>query len=276
MKRNEMKNLKLNYHMVEACNYGCKFCFAEFGKIKMLNNEEMHKVVEKTASSGYFKAVNFAGGEPFLVKELPNLIKHAKQLGLTTSVITNGSKLNKNMLDAILPYLDCLGISVHSFIDATKNKIGFCKKNGNTVNNEQLTFICNYVRQHSDCKLKLNTVVNAFNKDEELASHVKLLKIDRWKIMRCKLFNTNSPLLINDEEWHNFLELNKGVRGSVIESDMQNSYIIVNPAGDLITEGFQNTLYDRIGSVIYDDMGSLLAKLPFNNVVYHKRYDERA
>ncbi len=275
MKANEMKNLKLNYHMLEACNYGCKFCFAEFGDVRHLNPDEMYKVIEKTASSGCFCSINFAGGEPFLVKELPELIKYAKEQGLETSVITNGSRLDKEMLDRILPHLDCLGISVHSFIEETKRSIGSCNRIGGTLTNEQLKFICKYVRANSNCKVKINTVVNAFNKDEVLSTFVKELKIDRWKIMRCKLFNTNSPLLINDDEWENFVKRNSGVENSVIEGDMQNSYIIVNPAGDLITEGFQNASYDKIGSVMTDNMGDLLAKLPFNNEVYQQRYGRK-
>ena len=272
MKTQEMKNLKLNYHMLEGCNYGCKFCFAEFGNIRQLKAPEMFKVIEKTATSGCFSAINFAGGEPFLVKELPELIKYAKQLGLATSVITNGSRLDKTMLDEILPYLDCLGISIHSFSEETKRRIGSCSKKGVTLSNEQLKYICEYVHASSNCKIKINTVVNAYNKDEVLAPFVKDLDVDRWKIMRCKLFNTNSPLLIDDEEWEKFIVNNQGVEDSVIEGDMQNSYIIVNPTGDLITEGFHNASYDRLGSVLNDDMKSLLAKLPFNNEVYQQRY----
>lgn len=30
MQISQMKNLKLNYHLLEACNYGCKFCFAHY------------------------------------------------------------------------------------------------------------------------------------------------------------------------------------------------------------------------------------------------------
>ena len=268
-----MKNLKLNFHMLEACNYRCRFCFAEFGDIRQLKAPEMFKVVEKTAACGCFSAINFAGGEPFLVKELPELIKCAKQLGLDTSVITNGSRLDKPMLDAILPNLDCLGISVHSLREETKRQIGSCSNKGATLGNEQLKLISEYVRANSNCKLKINTVVNAYNKDEILAPFVKELDVDRWKIMRCKLFNANTPLLISDEEWQKFVHNNRGVDGSVIEGDMQNSYIIVNPAGDLITEGTRNASYNRIGSVIRDDMGGLLDKLPFNNMVYRKRYE---
>jgi radical S-adenosyl methionine domain-containing protein 2 len=272
MKTQEMKNLKLNYHMLEGCNYGCKFCFAEFGNIRQLKATEMFKVVEKTATSGCFSAINFAGGEPFLVKELPDLIKYAKQLGLDTSVITNGSRLDRPMLDKILPYIDCLGISVHSSSDETKRQIGSCSNKGATLGNEQLKHICEYVRANSNCKIKINTVVNAYNKDEVLAPFVKTLDVDRWKIMRCKLFNTNSPLLISDAEWNKFIANNQGVKSSVIEGDMQNSYIIVNPTGDLITEGFHNASYDRLGSVLCDDMKTLLDKLPFNNEVYQQRY----
>ncbi len=102
MEKNQMKGLKLNYHMVEACNYGCKFCFARYDKKIHLEFYEMKTVVQKTTECGCFKAINFAGGEPFLIKDLPELICFAKKLGLETSVITNGSLLSEAVLDSIL------------------------------------------------------------------------------------------------------------------------------------------------------------------------------
>ena len=44
--------------------------------------EHMKNVVEKVAASGIFKGINFAGGEPFLLEQLPELIDVAKKKGL--------------------------------------------------------------------------------------------------------------------------------------------------------------------------------------------------
>ena len=68
MDESQMKNLKLNYHMLESCNYGCKFCFARYAKSEHLSLAEMQQLIGRIAESRFFSAINFAGGEPFLIK----------------------------------------------------------------------------------------------------------------------------------------------------------------------------------------------------------------
>ena len=114
MKESQMKNLKVNYHLLESCNYGCNFCFARYAKSEHLSLAEMQQLIGRIAESGFFSAINFAGGEPFLINELSDLIAFAKSLGLGTGVITNGSLLTIERLNKVLPYLDLIGISFHS------------------------------------------------------------------------------------------------------------------------------------------------------------------
>lgn len=82
MEISQMKNLKVNYHLLEACNFGCKFCFARYAQKFPLSFEHMKNVVEKVAASRIFSGINFAGGEPFLLEQLPELIDVAKKKGL--------------------------------------------------------------------------------------------------------------------------------------------------------------------------------------------------
>ena len=172
MEKLKMKNLKLNYHLTEVCNFGCKFCFAKYKHRCRLSFDEMETIVKKTADCGFFSGINFAGGEPFLVKRLPELIKIAKDKQLETSVITNGSFLTTEMLDSILPFLDCIGISVHSVSDKIKIKTGSCSKTNEVLSNERLLEICRYIRRKSNCKIKINTVVNSLNKTEIISDFI--------------------------------------------------------------------------------------------------------
>ena len=274
MEKNQMKGLKLNYHMLEACNYGCKFCFARYDKKIHLEFYEMKTVVQKTAECGCFKAINFAGGEPFLIKELPDLIRFAKELGLETSVITNGFFLTEQVLEKVLPYLDCIGISVHSFDDEIKRKTGVCNCNNQVLENNRLQDICRYIRNNSDCKIKINTVVNVYNKDEDFVPLIRELDIDRWKILRCQYFENNAEnkkMLVSDSEWKKFCERNIGVKGSVFEQTMKDSYIMVNPYGVLLKNDNSGG-YEEIGSVLESDLKRLLLNHPLNLDEYQKRY----
>lgn len=124
-----MEKLKINYHLTQACNFGCKFCFAKYEK-EQVGFEDQKAVIKNIASSGIFDSINFAGGEPLLVKKLPDLIQYAADLGLKVSVITNGYLLSDRNLEAIVPNLEMLGISCHSFDEKTKIEIGSCTKSG--------------------------------------------------------------------------------------------------------------------------------------------------
>ena len=72
-------------------------CFATFEDIDQkalpkghLGRDHSLSVVESLAQAG-FEKINFAGGEPTLCPWLPDLIGRAKDLRMTTSVVTNGS-----------------------------------------------------------------------------------------------------------------------------------------------------------------------------------------
>ena len=97
----------VNYHLWKACNMRCKFCFATFQDIEPqflpkghLGGEDCILVVESLSEAG-FQKINFAGGEPTLCPWLPDLIRRAKELGLTTSVVTNGSRITEKWLESV-------------------------------------------------------------------------------------------------------------------------------------------------------------------------------
>lgn len=56
-----MEKLKINYHVTEACNFRCKFCFAKYTN-KTLGFEEQKAVIKKIAQSNLFEKINFIGG----------------------------------------------------------------------------------------------------------------------------------------------------------------------------------------------------------------------
>ena len=75
------------------------------------------------------RAINFAGGEPFLemnglyVGELSRFCK--KELGVPhVSIITNGSLVSLDWLETFSPFVDLLGVSVDSFDESVNVRIG--------------------------------------------------------------------------------------------------------------------------------------------------------
>ncbi len=158
----------VNYHLTKSCNCQCKYCFARFTDIDgypMLHEEESINLIKQLADSRYFDKINFAGGEPLLVPHLPNLIKCAKECGLRTSVVTNGSKLNPEIVKQMAKYLDILTISIDSLNTETNAKIG------NFISLDKLPLIIETIHKEN-INLKINTVVSSFNKEESLSSFI--------------------------------------------------------------------------------------------------------
>ena len=276
-----MEKLKINYHITENCNFNCKFCFAKYAD-KTLKLENQKLVIEKIADSMLFDAINFAGGEPLLDKNIVEHIQCSSRLGLKPSLITNGFLLDSQTLQQILPYLTMIGISVHTFDNETKRKIGSCTSSGEVLENQRLVEICNMVRSYNSqtrkkCKIKINTVICSENKQEILKKNIEPLQIDRWKCLRCQEFCKNQNYLVNDTEYKAFAQRNTletETVEQVFEDDMKDTYIMINPEGKLLREGADNRSYDEIGTVLEKDISDLLNVLPLKKRKYFERYKQ--
>ena len=59
-----------------------------------------------------YQVVSFSGGEPFLYSGLGEVLRHAKSLGLRTTVTTNGYFLQARRLEPLLDFIDVLAVSL--------------------------------------------------------------------------------------------------------------------------------------------------------------------
>jgi MoaA/NifB/PqqE/SkfB family radical SAM enzyme len=68
-------------------------------------------LVSDAARMGY-QVVSFSGGEPFLYSGLREALRHAKSLGLRTTVTTNGYFLQPRRLESFRDFVDVLAVSL--------------------------------------------------------------------------------------------------------------------------------------------------------------------
>lgn len=240
-----MQKLKLNYHITEACNFHCRFCFAKYEHKKLCPALQL-QAVSKIAECGLFDSINFAGGEPLLDQNIRKLIEYAKFKGLSVSLITNGFLLSDKIIESIIPNLDMIGISVHSLNDEVNPK----------------------------CKIKLNTVVCSENFEEKLSELFlsEELSLNKWKFLKCQFFEGNERMCISESQFKRFISINSkesSVR-KVFESNMKKSYIMMNPNGEIIKP--ENDSYKVLGSVLTDDIQSMINRLDLDITEYNKRY----
>jgi len=99
----------LSHGINARCNLSCSFC--EYWRrpgIEM-STQEIFRMLEEASSFG-IGVYNAWTVEPLLRRDLPDILSHAKSLGLITSLITNGRLLARRAKE--LSDLDYLSVSV--------------------------------------------------------------------------------------------------------------------------------------------------------------------
>ncbi|MFA0822731.1 MAG: viperin family antiviral radical SAM protein [Methanomethylovorans sp.] len=237
----------VNWHVTMNCNYKCRFCFYKNMSGEFKDIEKARKKLETLKAKGIEK-INFAGGEPLLYKNLDHLLKTAKSMGFTVSIVTNAALLHENNLRKMSEYVDWIGISVDSADEVIEKELG--RGNGNHV--EHVRRVCEFVHEYG-MKLKINTTVTKMSYSEDMKSIISSLCPDRWKIfqiLHMKGQNDDAlDLTITKEEFNIFRSINgelvlKNGAAPTFESaeDMLESYFIIGPDGDiLLSKGNQRS-----------------------------------
>ena len=236
----------VNYHLWRPCNMRCGFCFATFQDIDSdtlprghLGREGSIAVVESLAQAG-FQKINFAGGEPTLCPWLHDLILRAKELGLTTSVVTNGSRVTPEWLEGVHGCLDWVALSIDSVDPDTLLRIGRSTRTGPMSELHYLRAV-ELFKRHG-VRVKVNTVVTRFNLEEDLSDFIVRARPERWKLLqvlpvRGQNDSTVGEHLVASDEFDRYVLLSRRVEeygiAVVPESNdlMTGSYVMVDPAG---------------------------------------------
>lgn len=279
----------VNYHFSRVCNYTCEFCFFTQKNSHKASIEEIKIGIKKLKEFGIEK-INFAGGEPFIYPEfLGEMIKYSKELGLATSVITNGSLVTETWFKEYGKYLDMFGISCDSFDEETNFKIGRVQINKQKSNQVQIARFCFEQAKKYNCITKINTVVCEHNKNEDMNELIKELNPDRWKVFQVLYIpnengelNTESrkkrnalALLINKEEFDNFTKRHTNRKMMVIEESetMNNGYLMVD---EFLRFIYSNESNEKIvtKSILDNEIKFLIKDVNYSNESFIKRQGE--
>lgn len=253
----------VSFHLVKPCNMGCKFCYATFQDFKVstqLSLDECCQIVSKLHQAGV-KKITFAGGEPMLYKELDLLIIYTKMLGIKTSIITNGSLLTEEWLSNMQPYLDWIGISIDSLNPETNKLIGRVSRNNVQSYHTLLSLI-----NHYGYRLKVNTVVNIHNQEEDLISFIEHYNVERWKVFdTLKVEGQNDSQFdeIKSTKFDTFV-VNNSCDVMVVETNelMIGSYLLIDPLGRLFENSQGKHTYSK--SILTNDFNNCLSELNLN------------
>ena len=260
-----------SFHIVKPCNMRCKFCYATFEDMKVkaqISKQDAFLILDKLKEAGLQK-ITFAGGEPLLYKWIDEVIFYSKEIGLTTSIITNGSLLTDKLLEKFKGKLDWIGISIDSLSNETNTKIGRTYKG--VLNYYELV---SKIKQYG-FKLKINTVVNRFNENENLQDFIELANPSRWKIfdtLRVEGQNDTQydKIKCSPNGFSNFID-NHTHSSMVVENNeaMTGSYLLIDPQGRLFENSKGKHTYS---SPLQDiDIDKCLSEINLNREMFIKR-----
>lgn len=138
----------LQIHPTLRCNLFCKHCYSSSGpnvRSRDLDRWTLIDVISDAYNLGY-TAVSFSGGEPLLYEGLLDLLIHAKSLGMKTTVTTNGTIVNKEIVRKLKAYVDIIAISldgppeIHNATRGSKHAFDSLQIGVELIRNAQIRF----------------------------------------------------------------------------------------------------------------------------------------
>jgi MoaA/NifB/PqqE/SkfB family radical SAM enzyme len=103
----------LQVHPSRRCNIACAHCYSSSGPSvrEELRWELLSACLEDAAGLGY-RQLAVSGGEPLLYRPLGRLLAQARELGVLTTVTTNGMLLTRARWEPLAPLVDVLAVSI--------------------------------------------------------------------------------------------------------------------------------------------------------------------
>jgi radical S-adenosyl methionine domain-containing protein 2 len=259
----EIDELVVNWHLTEACNYRCGYCYAAWEREPdqrdvVRDDPATLRLVDAlwqffrpdNAANPLRKSIRWArlrlsiaGGEPMLYpRQVLMIARHAKALGMRVSLITNGSRLpdDEQAMRELALSLDILGLSLDAFSEQRNQAIGRADSKGQCLSLPDLARKVAIARlARPDLAVKINTVVNAINVHDDLRLSLAQLRPNRWKVLRM-LPVTGEDLIVSDQDFAAFVarHASMGACMSVEDNqDMVETYIMVDPQGRFFQNG---------------------------------------
>lgn len=174
----------LFFDPVLACNLRCKMCYFsdENFRKKMRGQKMSREEVDRIAKAFFKRVLKFQIGcktEPTLYKDLPYIIKKAKDYGVPyISMTTNANLLNEEIIEEYLAAgLDEFTISTHGVYKDTYEYFMTNAKHEKFI--EVLKLMAEAKKKH-DFKIRLNYTINHDNIDElgDLFEKIDYVKVD--------------------------------------------------------------------------------------------------
>ena len=256
-----MEKVEVCWVLTTKCNENCKYCY-RFLDIPDVEYKQNEKVLRKLIEDGV-KEITWTGGEALLYKGFIDLLKIAKENGVKSKLITNGTLVaNNNDIREICNYLDKLTLSIDSVDNEVNIELGRGKEHYSNIKT-----VLEYLK-NKKLKVAINTVVSKVNIEylEELGKFISNYNISSWRIFKFTPLRETAKVNkdkfeITTEEFNSKKKLlNSFTSIPKIEyrqgDDFENKYVNIIYAGDVSRT--ENGIDIIIGNVLKENFQNIL------------------
>ena len=288
-KNQPKRELVVNWHITEACNYKCSYCFAKWNRqknevmsdeaatIRLLDEISKLPTILNNSYPTNFNSIrlNLVGGETFLnFRKVSRIIHHAKQRNLNLSAITNGSRLNDELIDLIAMNFCSIGFSLDSLDNQTNLTIGRSEKN-NPMDVRKLSEDIKTIKKlNPNIDIKINTVVSNLNKNEDLSSFINKIEPVKWKIFKVLPIITKENN-ISQSDFSQFLDRHSefdSIISSEDNDEMTDSYLMIDPVGKFFQNSNTTKGYVYSRPIIEIGIHQAFSEIEFDPEKFYERY----
>jgi len=190
--------LKIFWDVTDGCNAMCIHCFTNSGlqSPDELTTEQIYTAIDKLSRMGIM-SIAFSGGEPFVRKDMLQIIKYATDRNFIVSMTTNGSLLANDTIDALVDMgVKSITFSLDGMTQEIYGKIRRGLDLSALLDNIMYSTHC---AKDSDVEISVRTTINPINMNEvaQIAEFCSKIGVDSYKINNTNLWGRakDSPSL---------------------------------------------------------------------------------
>lgn len=208
MKQENYIKKSLLWDITRRCNLSCIHCYNSGGisteqEPEIVSNYKA--IIDRMVQAG-INHIHLLGGEPLLVKELPDLLHYASIKGVLISINTNGTLLTKNLINELIESnVSQLTISLDGATEPTNDAIRGNGSYKRVTENIRQTISC-IEQAKSTMLVQVATVVTKQNistihKLPKLLRNMGVKYLDVLKLYECgnAVYNESSLQLKSEE-----------------------------------------------------------------------------
>lgn len=186
---------ELRLVITRKCNYDCYFCHGEgiSSNVKDLMIADDYKFLVDTCNKLYgWDTVSITGGEPFVRRDIDNIISSINECGVKITLVSNGYQLDDHINS--LNDVERINVSVHSLKENIYHKI----IRRDLKLNKLISNLTDLRNRNSKIDIRLNTtIIRGLNDSkEDIGDLIRLAKKINGSIKIIELLSNNKDEIV--------------------------------------------------------------------------------